>query len=81
MWDAHGIVDTTTEQIVFYVGLYLALPCGLLSIVAGIKALRKGSTKKAVAITGIVTGILNIFVGIISWIWFFMISAFAAAFS
>jgi hypothetical protein len=79
--ETHGIVDTTTEQAVFFGGLYLALPCGLLSIIAGINALSKGSVNKKVAITGIIIGVLSIFIGLISWVWFFMISAFTAAFS
>ena len=79
--ETHGIVDATTEQAVFFGGLYLALPCGLLSIIVGSKALSKGLVKKKVAITGIIIGVLSIFMGLLSWTWFFMISAFTAAFS
>lgn len=81
MSETHGIVDTTTEQAVFFGGLYLALPCGLLSIIAGINALSKGLMEKKAAITGIIIGVISVFMGLISWIWFFMISAFTAAFS
>ena len=31
--EAHGIVDTTTEQAIFFWGLFAALPCGILGIV------------------------------------------------
>jgi hypothetical protein len=78
--ESHGIVDVTTEQAVFFGGLYLALPSGLLNIIVGINALSKGLVRKKVAITGIIIGVLGIFMGLISWIWFFMISAFTAAF-
>jgi hypothetical protein len=80
MSESHGIVDTTTEQAVFFNGLYLALPCGLLNIIVGINALSKGLVRKKVAITGIIIGALSIFMGLIAWSWFFMISAFTAAF-
>jgi hypothetical protein len=80
MPESHGIVDVTTEQAVFFGGLYLAIPSGLLNIIVGINALSKGLVRKKVAITGIIIGVLGIFIGLISWIWFFMISAFTAAF-
>jgi len=74
--DSHGIVDTTTEQALFFGGLFLALPCGLLSLISAIKA----RLKRAANIVGIVTGILCISIGLLAWAWFFMISAFSAAF-
>ena len=79
--ETHGIVDATTEQAVFFGGLYLALPCGLLSMIVGINALSKGLVSKKVAITGIIFGVLSMVIGLISWVWFFMISAFTKAFS
>jgi len=79
--ETHGIVDTTTEQAVFFGGLYLALPCGLLSVIVGIKTLSKGLVNKKIAIIGIIIGVLSSVIGLISWVWFFMISAFSAAFS
>jgi hypothetical protein len=78
--ETHGIVDATTEQAVFFGGLYFALPCGLLSVIVGMKALSKGLVNKKVAIPGIIIGVLSIVIGLISWVWFFMISAFTAAF-
>jgi len=75
--ESHGIVDVSTEQTVFLFGLYLALPWGLLSLIAGIK----GKIKKSIAVTGIIFGVISILFGLISWIWFFMVSAFASAFS
>jgi hypothetical protein len=79
--ETHGIVDATIERAVFFGGLYLALPCGLLSVIVGIKALSKGLVNKKIAIIGIIIGVLSIVIGLISWVWFFMISAFSAAFS
>jgi len=79
--ETHGIVDTTTEQAVFFGGLYLALPCGLLGVIVGIKTLSKGLVNKKIAIIGIIIGVLSSVIGLISWVWFFMISAFSAAFS
>ena len=81
MLESHGIVDTTTVQAAFFGGLCLALPCGIPSVSIGIKALSKGLISKKVAVTGIIVGTFSILIGLISWIWFFMISAFAAAFS
>ncbi|MBC8335354.1 MAG: hypothetical protein ISR59_12700 [Anaerolineales bacterium] len=75
--ESHGVVDVTTGRTVFLFGLYLALPWGLLSLIAGIKA----KVKKMVAITGIIFGVVSILFGLISWIWFFMVSPFASAFS
>ncbi len=75
-----GIVDTTTQQAVFWGGLCFALPCGLLNIIVGINALSKGLVKKKVVIPGILLGVLSVLMGLIAWIWFFMISAFRAAF-
>lgn len=80
MSESHGIVDVSTEQAVFFGALYAALPCGILSIIAGIKALSKGLINKKVAITGIIIGALSILTGLVAWIWFFMVSAFTAAF-
>lgn len=79
--EAHGIVDTTTEQAVFFWGLFVALPCGILDIVLGIKGRSKRLISKGIAITGIIIGVLSVVAGLISWIWYFMIAAFSAAFS
>jgi hypothetical protein len=76
MSETRGIVDATTEQAVFFGGLYLALPCGLLSIIVGINALSKGWIRKWVAITGIIIGILSMLMGLISWAWYYMIWSF-----
>jgi len=76
MSESHGIVDATTEQAVFFGGLYLAIPCGLLNIIVCIKALSKGLIKKWGAITGIIIGIFSILIGLISWVWYYMIWSF-----
>lgn len=75
-----GLVDTTTEQAVFFIGRYLALPYGLLTIIISINALKKGLLKKSIAIMGIISGILNLLVGLVMWIAFVVVMAFAAAF-
>ncbi len=77
---SQGIVDTTTEHAVFFIGQYIGFPFGLLNIFVLIYALRKGTLKKAPAITGIIIAILNILVGLLMWIVYFMVLAFAAAF-
>jgi len=74
--DARGVVDTTSEQAVFFIGLFLALPCGLLSLISALKARGKGW----VTWLGIVTGSLCMLAGLLVWTWFLMVSAFAAAF-
>ncbi len=81
MSESQGIVDTTTEKAVFFGVLYAAPPCGLLSIMTGIKIMSKGSVNKKAAVAGIILGVLSALMGLISWIWFFMISAFTAAYS
>ena len=75
--ESHGFVDVTTEQTVFFIGLYFALPCGLLSIIVGIKA----RVKKIVAVTGIMFGVVGILFGLLSLYWFYMVSLFASHFS
>ena len=74
--ETHGIVDATTEQAIFFGGLYLAIPCGLLNVFVGINILSKGLIKKWVAITGIIIGILSILIGLIAWVWYYMIWSF-----
>jgi len=74
--ETYGFVDATTEQAVFFGGLYLAIPCGLLNIIIGINARSKGLTKKWIAITGIIIGILSILIGLIAWAWYYMIWSF-----
>jgi len=68
------INDTTIENAIFFGGLYLALPCGLLNIIAGIFAQSRSLVKKKVAITGIIIGVFGILIGILAWAWFYAIS-------
>jgi len=71
-----GITDTTVENVVLFGGLYLALPCGLINIVAGIFARSKGLVTKIVAIVGIIVGTLGVLIGIVSWGLYIMVSSF-----
>ncbi|GEM_PF-2710521 len=48
-----GVVDTTIEHLLFEGGLYLALPCGLLSLVMGIHAREKHRVNNRFVIAGI----------------------------
>jgi hypothetical protein len=58
-----------------------ALPYGLLSVILGILALVKGWGRKALAVLGILFGVLDLLLGALAWAWYFMIAAFVAAFS
>ena len=80
-WTIHtdpvtGITDTTVENAVFFGGLYLALPCGLLDVVVGIRAQSKGLLKKKITIAGIIIGTLGIIMGLLSWAFMIMMSSF-----
>jgi hypothetical protein len=77
---SQGIVDTTTEHAVFFIGRFIGFPLGLLNIFVLTDALRKGTLQKAPAIAGIIIAILNILLGLLMWIAYFMVMAFAAAF-
>jgi len=65
--------DTTIENLVFIGGLYLALPCGLLTIIAVIFARPKGLLTQKLAITGIMLGALGILSGLLMWLYYYMI--------
>jgi hypothetical protein len=71
-----GIVDTTNENAVFFGGLFLAIPFGLLDIFAGNFALSKGLVEKKMAVTGIIIGGFGLLLGILSWILFHMFTSF-----
>ena len=71
-----GIVDTTNENAILFLGLYFAIPCGLLDIFAGNFALSKGLVKKKVAVVGIIIGVLGLLLGILAWILFYMVTSF-----
>ena len=70
-----GIVDTSAEHAAFGIGLYLAVPCGLASIVTGVVSLSRRLLRKWVAVAAILLGTLSVVVGIISWAGFFMVRA------
>jgi len=58
-WTIHpdpvtGITDTTVENTVFFSSLYIAPPCGLLSLIAGIHARSKGLLKNDFVAAGII---------------------------
>ena len=80
-WTLHpdpvtGVTDTTVENTLFFVCLYFALPCGLLSVLAGIYARSKGSLKNVFVITGIIIGVLGILTGVLAWSWFILVSSY-----
>jgi hypothetical protein len=81
VWTIHpdpvtGITDITVENAVFFGGLYFALPCGLLSITAGIYARSNSLLNKIFTTTGIIVGFIGILIGLLCWIWFIMVSSF-----
>ena len=77
---ADGIYDVTLEYLVFRGGLIFALPCGVLNIIVGIFTLSKGLVKKWAATTGIIIGILGFLIGLIAWVWYYMIWSFSSHF-
>ena len=70
-----GIVDTTNENAVFFGGLFLAIPCGLMDILAGNFALSKGLVKKNVAVFAMIIGGLGLVLGILAWVLFYMFTS------
>ncbi len=71
-----GVYDVTFENAAFFGGLYLAIPCGLIAIIAGTNARSRGLINKKFAAAGIVIGVLGILFGLVAWVWFAMVSAF-----
>ena len=69
-----GVYDVTIENLVFRGGLIFALPCGLLSIIAGGVSITKGLLKKWLAVLGLLIGILGLLIGLAIWIGFYMVS-------
>jgi hypothetical protein len=72
----NGVYDVTAEHFVFMAGLYAAIPCGLIAIIAANAARSKGLVNKGVAVGGILLGVLSLLFGLVAWVWFSMISAF-----
>ena len=72
----NGVYDVTYERAAFFGGLYLAIPCGLIAIIAGASARSRGLINKKAAATGIVIGSLGLLLGLVAWVWFAMVSAF-----
>ena len=70
-----GVVNVTIEYLVFRAGLYLALPCGGVSLIAGSFIKSSPAVNKKIAIIGRIIGILGVLMGILALIWFAMISA------
>jgi hypothetical protein len=71
-----GVTDVTVENAVFFAGLYLAAPFGLLAVVAGIWARSNNSLKKWITLAGIIAGVLSILCGTLSWVYFNIMSSF-----
>jgi hypothetical protein len=68
-----GIVDTSAERAVFGIALYLAVPCGLASIVTGVISLQRRLLRKRVAVVAVLVGTVSVVAGVVSWVWFFMV--------
>ncbi len=71
-----GITDTTVENLTFWGAQYLAGPCGLLALIAGIFARRKNLWPKALANTAIVSGVVGVLLAVLVWVLFWLILAF-----
>ncbi|MCG2785101.1 MAG: hypothetical protein L6461_08350 [Anaerolineae bacterium] len=69
-----GVYDVTLESLVFRGGLIFALPCGLISIIAGGVSLSKGLLKKWMAMIGLLIGIFGVLMGLVIWVGFYMVS-------
>lgn len=72
----NGVYDVTYERAAFFGGLYLAIPCGLIAIIAGARARSKGWVGKKAAAIGIVIGSLGLLLGLVAWVWYAAISSF-----
>jgi hypothetical protein len=80
MWTIHpdpmtGVTDTTVENVTFIGARYIALPCGILNVVAGIFTWSRGLLKKMFTTAGILIGVLAILIGLLAWAWFIMVSS------
>lgn len=71
-----GLVDVTVEHLVFLGGLYLALPCGLLNLIAVAQARSRGLVNKKIAAAASLLGVLSLLFGSIVLIFNYMISQF-----
>jgi len=71
-------ISVVPENLAFTTGLYLSLPAGLLCLGVTFRAyFVTGVNKKRLAITASL-GVLNVAIGLVSWSWFLMVSAFVA---
>ena len=71
-----GITDTTVENAVFFGGLYLAVPFGLVAVIVGSWARSKSLLKKWGTLLGIIAGVLSILCGLLSWAYYHIMSSF-----
>jgi hypothetical protein len=78
--EVQGVVDVFAEQAVYFGMRYIAPPLGVLSIIAGKIARAKGTASKQVALIAIAAGILQLCIGLVAWVYFFMIEAFVRSF-
>jgi len=72
----NGVYDVTYERAAFFGGLYLAIPCGLIAIIVGGRARSRGWVNNKTAIAAMILGGVGVFLGLVAWVWFAMISAF-----
>ncbi|MFT3891029.1 MAG: hypothetical protein QM730_05295 [Anaerolineales bacterium] len=71
-----GVTDTTVENAVFFGGLYLAVPLGLLDVIVGSWARSRNVLKKKFTLLGISIGAVGILLGLLAWAFFIMMSSF-----
>lgn len=72
----NGVYDTTYENAAFFGGLYLAIPCGLIDITVGMLARSRGWSPAKLANPAIFVGGMGVLLGMVTWIWYAMVSAF-----
>jgi hypothetical protein len=73
---SEGGMDTTLVHIIFFSGMFLALPFGILDAAVGVYARSKSLVSKKISIPGIVIGSIGILIGLLAWIFFGMVSSF-----
>ncbi|MDH5196323.1 MAG: hypothetical protein OEY20_03610 [Gemmatimonadota bacterium] len=81
LWTSHpdpatGITTTTVERAAFFGARFVALPCGLLNVLAGGLAWPDASAKGLPRAATVVFGAMGLLLGILSWAWYIMVSSF-----
>jgi hypothetical protein len=71
-----GVTDVTVENALFFAGLYLAVPSGMVAVAAGSWARSNNLLKKWITLLGIIGGVLSILFGFLVWAYYNMMSSF-----